>query len=203
MDFAAQRAETEKKLAKLRRQRGQANLDGVLYDNAEIEALETALASLNDTEGAAAARHRQDEADRVLAIRTDLCSRLLKLENHRLDAVGRAEAAAREMTDAMADVQSTASDMRRLVSQMSARCPPVLTELEHRRRLGERLATLLPQASGRPREFGTVGWGQPLFAKVDDDWAAKERDLLSPAINLITEKDDTDVDSRKDETAAA
>ena len=184
-DITDRRAEAESRLEALRQQRGIATLDGQEFDNAALAAVETELDALTAAEGEAVRRDRQQLARAEMERIAGLRDKLAVTEEHRLEAIDRAETHARGLAEALKEAMTRSGELTRLLRALGAGAMQTDAYLaEHR--LSLRLVSALKPVTGLRREFGQIRL--PDARKpFDEPWRAAEEAIAAPDITKAKE----------------
>lgn len=182
LDIATRRAELEGQLHGLEQARGTALLDGGKHAaaNKAIENIKAELESLIIAEGISADRQRGDSEKQRLARLAAMRSELAALEQERLQAVERAEMAARNMVDALNSFMDITGKMA-AISHRINNDGPVPISLQRNTAVGRmstRLASILATLKGCPHRFGNVSWLHTGMIHPQDSWAEREMAAL-------------------------
>lgn len=204
VDLAARRREVERRLGELKRARGAALLDETPFDSSEIGRLET---ELDDIAAAEAEATRRMLAEVPVQRAREYADRLAEFRaagDRRLDALARAEAAARALGGALAEIETAAEAMRDSASAMSniARpgdfsSPTPLAKPNHEIRIAARLRAVLREALGVDFFGGSIRLareaGDPDAAENWREAEAREVDVIDHFTKLApTVPDDDD-----------
>ena len=175
----------EAAIAKLRRERGSAVLDGKKFDSGKIAAAEADLAAFEDAEAARIARQREQEAKDAAASHAHKVRRIGKLEGDRQKAWADVEAASRALMEAIGRVKSSTESERVLWADITAAVPMALGPFESAHRLRGRIGEFLHAAKVGFEVPGAGGiYGQaPL-----QDWGEIEREAMASNLQAISEE---------------
>ncbi|RWM14453.1 MAG: hypothetical protein EOR73_26560 [Mesorhizobium sp.] len=182
MDFMERRATVEGRLTTLRQARGVAMLDGARFDARELTALESELDALNEAEGENTRRQRQEAARAEQERLANLRKTLTVVEENRLEAVDRAEKAARDLCDALNEVRARSADGTRLLRALGVRPAVLLDVFETEFRMSLRLAAAIKPLVGLGRRFGQITFPEGR-SPYDKPWRAEEQALANPDIS--------------------
>jgi len=170
----------------LRHQRGVAMLDGGAFDDAALREAERQLDALADIEAVQVGREREAAAQALQAHRAGLRAKLVKLERHRLNAVDRAETAARDLCQALKHAREHAAEVEKLVKALGGRVPPGMTDSETDKRMSNRLSDAMQSLTGSRRRYGNLIFREPLQHE-RGDWKNGEEKLAADMIASVTE----------------
>jgi hypothetical protein len=186
MDIDTRRADLERELVEARLQRGAAVLDGAAVDAARIAQLEADIEALTDAENARVRRARA-EAEAVRQARlAQLRGELAAMEADRLQALGAAEHAARELAAQLGAVLKVTERMARTCHLISGENTPIpLSSFNAASRLGGRLSAIMSTIPGYRARLGSVEWRVAIYG-AEDDWAAAEAKLLKGHLEPLT-----------------
>jgi len=175
----------EAAIAKLRRERGEAVLDGQRFDDSKIAQAEAELAAFSDAQAARIARQREQEAKDAAANVKAKIKRIAELEQKRLVAWADLEAATRAQLKAIGNVISSTESERVLMNDVTAAVPMALGPFENAHRLRGRIGEFLHAAKINFEVPGAGGiYGQaPL-----QDWREAERKELGSFISALLEE---------------
>jgi hypothetical protein len=182
MDLAKRRTTAETRIAALEQARGIALLDGKSFDARELTALETELDAINAAEGEAARRVRAAVEAAGQARIDALKEKLERRNTDRLEAVERAEQAARDLCEAAKlwiAANEDCGDLIRSLKQSGG--GGILNANETESRLGFMLACALKPLFGMRRKLGMVTFPDslPRFA---GNWREAEQTITEPEI---------------------
>jgi hypothetical protein len=144
-------------------------------DEAAIDALAQADAIQRERERATA-----ELAEYRDGLRTELAAK----EAARLDAVEKAEAAARQLVASLSDVLSISADMRAIIRKLDGRVAMALEDGGTVNRMSMRLAAVLRTFAGHRNRFGMVEWRDGVFASAEN-WRDAEQVNGATALNSI------------------
>ncbi|MER9080611.1 hypothetical protein [Mesorhizobium sp. M0895] len=182
MDFMERRATVEGRLASLRQARGIAMLDATIFDDRELTALESELEALNEAEGEAVRRQREQAAEAEQQRLANLRKKLTVVEENRLEAVDRAEKAARDLCDALKEVRARSADATRLLRALGVRPAVLLDVYELEFRMSLRFAAAIKPLVGLGRRFGQITFPEAR-TPYDKPWRAEEQAIANPDIS--------------------
>lgn len=182
MDIAARRTELEGQLHGLEQARGTALLDGGKHAaaNKAIENIKAELETLTIAEGIAVDRQRTDAEKLRLTKLAAMRSELAALEEERLQAVERAEMAARNMVDALNAFMDINGKMAAIAHRVAGDAPiPIpLQRTNAIGRMSVRLASILATLKGCPHRFGSVSWIHTGMIRAENSWTEAEASAL-------------------------
>lgn len=178
-DIAARRQEAETRLTELRQMQGIALLDDTEFDHSPLHAVENELAALDAAEGEAVRRQREQAAAAEQERLANLRQTLAIVEEHRLEAVDRAENAARDLCDALKEVRARSADGTRLLRALGVRPAVLLDVFETEFRMSLRLASAIKPLVGLGRRFGQITFPEGR-SPYDKPWRAEEQALATP-----------------------
>lgn len=170
----------------LRHQRGVAMLDGGTFDDAALREAERQLDALADIEAVQVGREREAAAQALQAHRAGLRAKLVKTERHRLNAVDRAETAARDLALALKHAREHGDEVEKLVRALDGSVPPFMTSAEAEKRMSNRLADAMQPLTGLRRRYGNLQFREPLGHE-RGEWKAGEEKLAAAMIATVTE----------------
>ena len=172
----------EAAIAKLRRERGEAVLDGQRFDDSKIAQAEAELAAFSDAQAARIARQREQEAKDAAANVKAKIKRIAELEQKRLVAWADLEAATRAQLEAIGKVISATESERVLMNDVTAAVPMALGPFENAHRLRGRIGEFLHAAKIGFEVPGAGGiYGQaPL-----QDWKEIEREAMASQLEAL------------------
>lgn len=184
-DFAERRRAIQDRLDALLAEEGEAVLDGRTFNRAPIDRLRAELESLDAAEGVAVRR-----ADAALAAdeatRRAVWSRqMLVAEAARLDAIDRAERAARDLCDALVEARAQAMEIHRLA--VALKMPRALPALDHDARLSRRLSHVLKPVCTAGLRFGQLTFREAL-AQEHGPWRDAEAAMM---MHFLPRNEDT------------
>lgn len=187
-DFSilARRDEATAQLETLRRERGAALLDGQTFDDAAIREAERQLDALSDIEAVQVGRERKAAAQALQAHVAGLRAKLVKTERHRLNAVERAEEAARALASALKHAKEHSDEIEKLVKALGGTVPPNMTSAEAEKRLSNRIGDAMMPLTGIRRRYGNLVFREPLGHE-RGEWKAGEEKLAAAMIAAVTE----------------
>ena len=111
LDIDSRRQAAEARLEQLRTTRGVALLDGLGFDDELIRAAVNELDALTAAEGKSVRRERESiakaEAERIEKLR----AKLVVTEQHRLEAIERADKASHELADALKETMTRSAEV--------------------------------------------------------------------------------------------
>lgn len=159
-DFAERRRVILARLDELAADEGASVLDGRAYDRKVIDRLRAELESLDAAEGVAVRREHAARAADAAVLRADQTRKLLAAEDARLDALDRADRAARDLCAALIDARTHAGDVHKLSAWLEIRRPvPVL---DHDNRISRRLSAALKPLTGHGLKYGHLTFREAL-----------------------------------------
>ncbi|PTE11544.1 hypothetical protein [Mesorhizobium helmanticense] len=182
MDLARRRTTTETRIATLRQARGVAMLDAKSFDSRELTALETELEAIEAAEGEAVRRERDQAAAAEQERLANLRKTLTIVEENRLEAVDRAEKAARDLCDALKEVRARSADATKLLRSLGVRPAVQLDVYESEFRLSLRFAAALKPLVGLRRRYGQIAFPEAR-TPYDKGWRAEEQAIATPDIS--------------------
>lgn len=156
IDFHGRRAALEVQIADAQERQGAALLDGRPFDASGLAELHGQLNALIAAEGEQARRERdkleRQEQKRLASLRATL----EQVEQDRLAACDRAQAAARELAKAMSEIVARSADAATISGALGARGGSELVQTEVETRLSVRLTHALAPLIGRRRRWGSI-----------------------------------------------
>lgn len=182
MDFTDRRAKVESRLAALQQARGVAMLDAKSFDSRELTALETEMNAIEAAEGEAARRVRVAVEAAGQARIDALKEKLERRNTERLEAVERAEKAARDLCEAAKlwiAANGDCADLVRALNQMGG--AGILNASETESRLGFMLSNALRPLFGLRRKLGMVTFADAL-TRFAGNWREAEQSITEPEI---------------------
>lgn len=185
-DISTRRTEAETRLAELRQMQGIALLDDQEFDHSPLDEVEKELAALDAAEGEAVRRQREEAARAEQERLANLRKTLAIVEENRLDAVDRAEKAARDLTDALKEVRARSADGTQLLRALGVHPAVQLDTYESEFRLSLRLAAAIKPLVGLGRRFGQITFPEAR-SPYDKPWRAEEEALATPDISRALE----------------
>lgn len=171
----------------LRHQRGVAMLDGGEFDDTALREAERQLDALADIEAVQVGREREAAAQALQAHRAGLRAKLIKMHRHRLNAVDRAETAARDLCLALKHAREHAVEVGRLVKALGGRVPPGMCDSETDKRMSHRLSDAMHPLTGLRRRYGDLVFREPLKPYEVGGWKEGEEKLAADMIASVTE----------------
>ncbi|TIL43646.1 hypothetical protein [Mesorhizobium sp.] len=181
-DISTRRTEAETRLAELRQLQGVALLDDQDFYHAPLDEVEKELAALDAAEGEAVRRQRQEAARAEQERLANLRKTLTIVEEHRLEAVDRAEKAAHSPTDALKEVRARSADATRLLRSLGVHPATQLDAYESEFRMSLRFATALKPLVGLRRRFGQIAFPEAR-TPFDQPWRTAEAAIANPDIS--------------------
>lgn len=185
IDVAERRQEIEADLDALRQARGVAMLDGKEFDVRPLNDLQGQLDALNEAEGEQARREREKiaiaEAKRIEGLKQTL----REVNEQRLEAVDRAEKAARELAAAICDVLDRSKDATGIMRGLGVNTLH-LDRYETEMRLSLRLRSALVPVTGLGNRFGQINL-PAARTPYDEPWKAAEQTIGNPDIKRALE----------------
>lgn len=178
-DISTRRTEAETRLAELRQMQGIALLDDQEFDHGPLDAVEKELAALDAAEGEAVRRQREQAAAAEQERLANLRETLAIVEENRLEAVDRAEKAARDLCDALKEVRARSADATRLLRALGVRPAVLLDVFETEFRMSLRLAAAIKPLVGLGRRFGQITFPEGR-SPYDKPWRSEEQALATP-----------------------
>ncbi|TIP43665.1 hypothetical protein [Mesorhizobium sp.] len=157
-------------------------LDATIFDARELTALESELDALNEAEGEATRRQREQAAAAEQQRLANLRKTLTVVEEHRLEAVDRAEQAARDLCDALKEVRARSADATQLLRALGVHPAVHLDTYESEFRLSLRFAAAIKPLVGLGRRFGMMVFPEAR-TPFDQPWRAAEAAIASPDIS--------------------
>jgi len=172
----------EAAIAKLRRERGAAVLDGKKFDSSKIAAAEADLAAFDDAAAERVRREREREEQDEKASLAHKVRRIGKLEGDRLKAWADLEVASRAQLEAIGRVKAATESERVLWADVTAAVPMALGPFESAHRLRGRIGEFLHAAKVGFEVPGAGGiYGQaPL-----QDWKEIEREAMASQLEAL------------------
>jgi hypothetical protein len=154
--LAERRVRIEEELIKLLTARADAILSGSAVDHAAIANLEADLAAITDAEAAVIHRQRAVEAENELARLRGIRAKIDALEQDRLEALDRAEAAARAFAAAAIAHRKVVEDIRKGVVAYAGHVPWKVTPRDMEEAMSQLLADALRPVGVSPAAFGRI-----------------------------------------------
>lgn len=183
-DFLSRRLGIMARLEELSREEGAALLDGKPYSRAKADKLKAELEALDSAEGEAARRDAEKQAIEAARLRKERLAALAKAEDTRLAAIDRAEAAARELCDALIGAEKAKTEVLAINSQLGGK--PILALLDHADRLSRRLSAVLKPLTGLRGRYGQIETKEALQHE-HGPWRASEAELVAPFLTTTKE----------------
>lgn len=179
------RAAAIHRVAELRREQGNALLEGQSFDHAPLLDAEREIEALEAAEGAIARREREAAAKVLADARRKMRKQIGGHEQKRLDAIDRAERAASDLAGALKEALDAAAEISVGVRLLGL--PPVryLEANDYRNRLSCRLAWAFLPLTGPGRHFGQISFPDSGMYRVS--WLIAEAALVQPSITLATQ----------------
>lgn len=171
------RRSIEDRLQAMRHAQGVAMLDGKDFDASALQSLTSELEAINAAEGEEARRRRQQVATAEQERLTNLRATLAVVEEHRLDAVDRAEKHSRDLNEAMKEIRARAADGAHLIRALGGSSYP-LEESEQEFRMGVRLSCALKPLTGIRARYGQIVF-PPARAPFDNPWRDEEAKIVA------------------------
>ena len=175
----------EAAIAKLRRERGSAVLDGKKFDSSKITAAEADLAAFDDAEVERVRREREREEQDEKASLAHKKKRIGKLEGDRQKAWADVEAASRALLEAIGRVKAATESERVLWADITAAVPMALGPFESAHRLRGRIGEFLHAAKVG---FDVPGAGGIYGQAPIQDWGEIEREAMASNLQAISEE---------------
>lgn len=182
MDFLGRRMALMARIEELAQEEGAALLDGKPFNRGPLGKLRAELEALNAAEGESFRRVSERQAIETAERRKVLLAALSKAEEQRLEAIDRAEAAAREMTDALVAARKAAGDLVAINSQLGRRPILQIAAPDHDDRLASYLSAVLRPMTGLRRRFGALHFPET-DKRFGGPWRASEAALVGPYLN--------------------
>jgi hypothetical protein len=181
IDLDERRRSVEDRLLSMRHAQGVALLDGTEFDSSTLDSLAGELEAITAAEGEDARRKRQQTATAEQERLANLRVTLGVVEEHRLEAVDRAEKAARDLAEALKEVRARAADAKDLVRAMGV-SSIVLDVHEQEFRMGQRVSAALKPVVGLRRRYGQIILPETR-TEFDKPWRDGEKAIASADIN--------------------
>lgn len=181
-DISTRRVEAETRLTELRQMQGIALLDDQEFDTAPLSEVERELSALDAAEGEAVRRQRVEAAAAEQQRLVNLRKTLTVVEENRLEAVDRAEKAARDLCDALKEVRARSADGTRLLRALGVRPAVLLDVYELEFRMSLRFAAAIKPLVGLGRRFGQITFPEAR-SPYDKPWRAEEQAIANPDIS--------------------
>ncbi|TIX97811.1 MAG: hypothetical protein E5V22_31400 [Mesorhizobium sp.] len=108
------------------------------------------------------------------------------MEENRLEAVDRAEKAARDLCDALKEVRARSADGTRLLRALGVHPAVLLDTYESEFRMSLRFAAAIKPLVGLGRRFGQITFPEGR-SPYDKPWRAEEQALANPDISRALE----------------
>jgi hypothetical protein len=176
-DFTGRRMAILNRLEELSREEGSALLDGKPFNRAKTDKLKAELEALDSAEGEASRRGAEKAAIEAARLRKERLAGLTAAEDARLAAVDRAEAAARELADALVAAEKAKGEVLAINSQLGGK--PIMALLDHETRLSRRLSAVLAQLTGLRGRYGHITTKEALPHE-RGPWRDSEAALVAP-----------------------
>jgi hypothetical protein len=184
------RTEAEAKLGKLRSARGAATLDGKEFDVAELNALESELASLDAADGEQVRRERAEAQKEFATRRAEMRKELAGLEATRLGEIQDMNSAARTLAETIGKNFDTVRQMSEVAHAISSESAPIpLQAPAVALRLSARLSAVMGGITGHRHRLGHIAWEGSSLYREADDWRALEAALMERHLKPLIEKD--------------
>ncbi len=174
------KSEVLSRLDELRQARGTAYLDGAPFDYADIEAAERELEAIVAAEGEAARRERAAHAEAADARRREMWAMVARTEKRRLEALDKAQKAAKDMAAAIAETLACGVEITNLTHQLDPSLKLSLRD-DFAERLSRHLSTELRAAIRFDRKWGAIQF--PEHRDCDrGSWRAAEEKIQHPSL---------------------
>jgi hypothetical protein len=180
IDIGARRHEAGERLEQLRHQQGVALLDGKQFEDVGIAELEREMSALDVAEGEQLRRHREAQAAAEKERLANLRQTLSIVEEQRLEAVDRAETAARDLCEAVKEALARSADAARLLRALNVSTIQLDT-YEAEFRLSVRITCALKPLAGIKARFGQISF-PAARAPFDEPWRPAEAAIAEPNI---------------------
>lgn len=171
--FADRRADLMQEREALRRARGAAMLDGKDFDACRLTAIGDALVALDDAEIEEARRAAAEAATALEQSRAGVRAEITEHDSARLQALAKAETAAREMVTQLAEFVRLGSAIADSCDDLGTAPPVVLSRSDIDTRLSRRLAAALGPIQSSAYSFGVIEWNSIPFTA--EGWVDAER----------------------------
>lgn len=182
IDLSERKRDLESQTEVLRRQHGAAVLDGVQFDVTPLLAAESEMEAISVAEGEMARRHRAEtataEAMRIAGVR----EKLGVTETHRLEAVERAERAARDLAGALSEARHYGKEATRMLRSLGVHPSMELDHYEQETRLSMRLSATMRSLTGLSGRFGNLHFSTKGDRRFDAGWREAEQAVALPNI---------------------
>lgn len=147
LDLAGDRADLVSRIGALQAEQGRAVLDGAKFDTRELSRLEAELRGLDAARDEQVRRERIEASAEWAATRKRQLAELAQLEDKRLEAVGRAEKAARDLAAVLTDLKAIAHEEAAHAAGMGIATLSIASPV-FEKRISNRLAAVLRDVSG-------------------------------------------------------
>ncbi|MER9174604.1 hypothetical protein NKH72_13525 [Mesorhizobium sp. M0955] len=176
------RRDVEARIETMRTAQGAALLDAKDFDNTDLDRLANELHAISAAEGEEMRRQREKAAVAELERLSNLRKTLMVVEGNRLEAVDRAEKAARDLCDALKEVRARSADATRLLRALGVRPAVLLDVYELEFRMSLRFAAAIKPLVGLGRRFGQITFPEAR-SPYDKPWRAEEQAIANPDIS--------------------
>lgn len=183
-DFMARRASLAASIEEMRAAEGAALLDGEKFNRAPLDRLRAELEALDAAEGEASRRDAEKAAIEAARLRKERLAALVKAEDARLAALSNAEAAARELCDALVAAEKAKGEVLAINSQLGGK--PIMALLDHSNRVSRRLSAIMGPVSGLTRRYGQIEFRESL-PQERGPWRDSEAALVAPFLAATKE----------------
>jgi hypothetical protein len=154
IDWTARKHEASDRLEELRRERGEALLDGKPFDNQSIIEAEAALDALSAAEAGQETRARSAWAEREAERKSRLREQLESVLTDRTEAMNNAEKACWSLVTALTALFETSANACSIFQALDLRQPMHLNTQSVKLRAAIRIAAILRPVTGRT--FGNI-----------------------------------------------
>jgi hypothetical protein len=189
-DLSTQLADAETRLEAARKMAGVAVLEGRDIDHMAMAAIEAEITSIHAAGGELARREREAAAVAERARREGLRQKLIKMNQERLEAAGRAEKAASDLCEALKLWTALNGEAARLVRALHGKGGAgQLDRNETEARMSRFLANAMKPLTGLGRKLGMITFPD-YWNRFDGDWAKIESSLTEPEIQSALKGED-------------
>lgn len=178
------RQNIESAIAKQRRQRGAAVLDGKRFDSSAIAALETDIAALDDAQTVQVQRERTASEIAGAKRLADITAKISKLWQDRQAQIGRAERALRDFFGAVKEANRIDDLLRPALVELGGNIP-ALAHTETAMRFGGRLSAI-GLAETKQHRLGHVAFASASLFDPTRSWIDEDQQLIGKHIERLT-----------------
>lgn len=176
-DFTGRRMAILNRLEELSREEGAALLDSKPFNRAPLDRAKAELEALDSAEGEASRRDAEKAAIEAARLRKERLAALSNAEDARLAAIDRAEAAARELSEALVAAEKAKADVLAIHLQLGGK--PIMALLDHETRLSRRLSHVLAPLTGLRGRYGHITTKEAQMHE-RGPWRDSEAALVAP-----------------------